>query len=333
MSGKDLLESMSLVDEQLIAEAGALGMPKKKSPAKRWKRLSATAACLAALTALAATATAGGLHPQIQEWFMGRFTMLTKMDAGEAQSEEFGHFARYIGASQTLGDVTVTVDSHTAGMHCSWMLVNVGGLPFTNKSEYSFRKWKVKIHGKDVGGSIRKLGVNEDGILQFVFSHHGPLEPDLATGFSHYDRERWDIELILDDLMADTAGERDVVQEGRWKVSFWDSMVGVKAVNLGDAQVTFLDSEDGQEKSILLEHIELSETGMSFTCHDRDALHIPSPTLLFWDENIREVAVSFTGGSPTSGAYLCEFPFPVNLGQVQSIRIGDIKLRIPNGQK
>ena len=222
MNAKELLEGMGAVDERFIQEADGgehlYGVPdsgmEKQSRTKR-RHWGAAAACIALLLTVTSTAIAGAKNTKIQAWLSEKWAALTGEQLSSVQQHTIESLSLQIGQSVTKEGTTVTLDSYLSGRERSWILVNVTGIPFSEQSRYYFKKWKIKINGKEAGGSgVMSEEVGEDGALQMLYSHGSPSKSNLSLldPPDLFDTETWEMTLVLDGLFENKGDEQVLVQ-------------------------------------------------------------------------------------------------------------------------
>lgn len=233
------------------------------------------------------------------------------------------------GTAATASDVTVTVDSVTAGKTNLWLLVHVSGDYQTGK-HYSF--WSGRLEGApkkvltDMGLMIQTgiifsrdgTRVREDGSLEMLLRYECP-DPNADLTQSRT------MTLVLEDLRAD--GE--VLVKGRWEVpislSATESQPPLVLEN-----VTVPLTEDGVTRQVTYQKVEVTATGAQMTC----ALQVWKDALVFHDVALvlkdgSEIASE--GGSGTwegeaeASPYVGSFGWklPVDLDQAAALRFGE----------
>lgn len=233
------------------------------------------------------------------------------------------------GQAALASEVTVTVDSVTAGKTNLWLLVHVSGDYQTGK-HYSF--WSGCLKGApkkvltDMGLMIQTgiifsrdgTRVREDGSLEMLLRYECP-DPNADLTQSRT------MTLVLEDLRAD--GE--VLVKGRWEVpislSATESQPPLVLEN-----VTVPLTEDGVTRQVAYQKVEVTATGVQMTCalQDwKDALVFHDVALVLKDGS----EIASEGGSGTwegeaeASPYVGSFGWklPVDLDQAAALRFGE----------
>ncbi|MDE7313634.1 MAG: hypothetical protein K2N87_18755 [Eubacterium sp.] len=353
MNGKELLKSVGEVDERFIHEADAAQLPLsvpdtcKHHTAGQHRRLGAVAACLALLLTVSSTAIAGAKIPKIQEWLAQKWEELTGEQLDDVQQQTIESLSCLIGKSVTKNGTTVTLDSYLSGKERSWVLINVTGIPFSDQSRYYFQKWKIKINGKEAGGSnVISEEVSPDGTLQVLYTHGSPSKANLSLldPPDLFDTDTWEITLVIDGLYENKGEEQVLVQEGRWKFTFEvPNAKNAETIALPDTVV-----KEGETASIALTQIRLSETGISLK-YVRDIGHVSQDPVVFekgiWmpvielprielllkdgrsleTETTNETHMRDEDGTE-SGEYGAAWKVPVSLEEIAGVRFGETEM-------
>lgn len=172
-------------------------------------------------------------------------------------------------AAATASEVTVTVDSVTAGKSNLWILIHVSG-DYQPGKHYSFSSgW---LEGAPVK-SLEEMGilvstgiifsrdgtrVREDGSLEMLLRYESPDPTADLT-------ESRDMTLELEDLKAD--GE--VLVKGRWEVPISLSATETQPPLVLE-NVTVPLTEDGVTRQVTYQKVEVSATGVQLTCAPQD---------------------------------------------------------------
>ncbi len=358
MNAKELLEGMGAVDERFIQEADGgehlYGVPdsgmEKQSRTKR-RHWGAAAACIALLLTVTSTAIAGAKNTKIQAWLSEKWAALTGEQLSSVQQHTIESLSLQIGQSVTKEGTTVTLDSYLSGRERSWILVNVTGIPFSEQSRYYFKKWKIKINGKEAGGSgVMSEEVGEDGALQMLYSHGSPSKSNLSLldPPDLFDTETWEMTLVLDGLFENKGDEQVLVQEGRWKFRFTvPNAKNAVTTPLADTVIQAYQGRDEQEQDkkqteVALTNICFSETGVSmryagdlgYVCKDpmlQERILLPRIELLLRDgrsmeaEIVKETILLDESGK-VSGEYGAAWKVPVSLEEIAGIRLGETEI-------
>ena len=232
-------------------------------------------------------------------------------------------------AATTASEVTVTVDSVTAGKTNLWMLVHISGEYEAGKN-YSF--WSGRLEGapkkvlEDMGLVVQTgiifsrdgTRVLEDGSLEMLMRYESPDPTADLT-------ESRTMTLVLENLTAD----REVLVEGRWEVPISLSATETQPPLVLE-NVTVPLTEDGVTRQVAYQKVAVSATGVQLTCAPQDW----EDALAFYD-----VALVLKDGSevPSQGGnanwegeadasfYVGSFAWklPVDLDQAAALRFGE----------
>ena len=301
---------------------------------------------LAAGTALAAAS------PTLRDWFARKWAEGTGGEISESQALLIDSLTETVGESQTVGDVTVTVDSLTVGGDALWALVDVEGVDVLAKERYSFDGIYVEILPDPNGGSVLggasysmgSIGLTEDGAARMLLEFSGIF----STG-NQINNGDYTLELRLRDLtLCRRAGEPDkIIYEGEWSFSIplTESMVPTIAIDsavveLGGAGADMEEATASSGVTITLWDIRVTATGLSFyTAYSDDeavervqmaALSYLEAAVILTDGT--EVTTGSGGGSHTEdGGWYCtkQWPVPLNVEDIVSLRIGGTEIPVP----
>lgn len=232
-------------------------------------------------------------------------------------------------AATTASEITVTVDSVTAGKSNLWMLVHISGEYEAGKN-YSF--WSGRLEGapkkvlEDMGLVVQTgiifsrdgTRVLEDGSLEMLMRYESPDPTADLT-------ESRTMTLVLENLTAD----REVLVEGRWEVPISLSATETQPPLVLE-NVTVPLTEDGVTRQVAYQKVAVSATGVQLTCAPQDW----EDALAFYD-----VALVLKDGSevPSQGGnagwegeadasfYVGSYTWklPVDLDQAAALRFGE----------
>lgn len=249
--------------------------------------------------------------------------------ASNATSSESEDQPESAPAATAASEVTVTVDSVTAGKTNLWMLVHISGEYEAGKN-YSF--WSGRLEGApkkvlaDMGLVIQTgiifsrdgTRVLEDGSLEMLLRYESPDPTADLT-------ESRTMTLVLENLTAD----REVLVEGRWEVPISLSSVETQPPLVLE-NVTVPLTEDGITRQVTYQKVEVTATGVQLTCAPeawKDALAFYDVALVLKDGS----EVPSQGGnanwkgeaddSPHVGSLT--WKLPVDLDQAAALRFGE----------
>ena len=232
-------------------------------------------------------------------------------------------------AATAASEVTVTVDSVTAGKSNLWMLVHISGEYEAGKN-YSF--WSGRLEGapkkvlSDMGLTVQTgiifsrdgTRVLEDGSLEMLMRYESPDPTADLT-------ESRTMTLVLENLTAD----REVLVEGRWEVPISLSATETQPPLVLE-NVTVPLTEDGVTRQVAYQKVAVSATGVQLTCAPQDwedALAFYDVALVLKDGS----EVPSQGGNATwegeadASFYVGSFAWklPVDLDQAAALRFGE----------
>lgn len=232
-------------------------------------------------------------------------------------------------AAATASEVTVTVDSVTAGKSNLWILIHVSG-DYQPGKHYSF--WSGRLEGapkkvlSDMGLTVQTgiifsrdgTRVREDGSLEMLLRYECP-DPNADL------TESRDMTLVLEDLTAD----REVLVKGRWEVPISLSATETQPPLVLE-NVTVPLTEDGVTRQVTYQKVEVTATGVQLTCAPqdwKDALAFYDVALVLKDGS--EIASQGGSGSwegeaeasPHVGSFT--WKLPVDLDQAAALRFGE----------
>lgn len=356
MSGKELFEGMSYVDERYVDEADCVILDLSSEATKPFcwnayriqgrsrlhnKRKVAIILLAAALMlVLVSCGVAAVIHgDSIQEWFSHYWEQITGQEMEADQTAVIRELSQKIGVSATDGNLTITVDSATGSENIFYFLVRVEGHPFTQKHRYSFASRRLTVAEEALPDNLRVssfgiqyLGVAEDGAGLFLIHY------DYATS----DGDIGDIKAVPMTLYLENMTRRNphrdhktakIVEEGKWSISFTlDRSQLSEKVQLPDTEVCGMDYETGERVSITLSNIVLSNTGIRFTYDSKGGTVEPYSGFLVLLKNGARIEDGQGAGTVeddlTTLNYDWHWSIPLNLDDIASISIGGTEILI-----
>ena len=318
MKEQELLYALNDIRTEYIEESA----PVRRRPL----RLLMTAAVAASLALM--LIGAGVLYGEsIQSWMAQRWGRENGGSMSDGQIALVDSMSQEIGLSQTVGDITVDVDSALFGDRDFEILVRVRGQQFDQKRGLGFRSQQMELEpdpaplsGEDVsysrGRGWRHAGFDGDGSLLLLFKCYwdAPMRPD----------EAFQVRLTLSDLCYSGSGGEvtEVIQEGTWEFEFPLEVTGVpEAVVLSGCTVGVKDPENGEQVDVELKNLTLYSTGLSYEKTDPDAP----------DVGLEITVVLKNGGSIQSTLGIdntCWWDVPVDPAEVKEIQIGQTTIPV-----
>lgn len=302
---------------------------RKRSFYGRRRFSMAMVACMVVvlITGTALAVTAGG---GLKRWFSDEWEYNNDGEMPTEQQQLVDSLATPVGISQTVGNMTVTVDSVAYSDGYYWLMVNAEGMKFDKDNGYSCRQSDLKImseDGKEIAkgwGSITQTA-RDGSALKMLFE--GEISPDAAEAIAA-DGGNMRFMLSMSDFMEKkhgigTSTNESVLQEGTWSFEF-----EVPAAESGE-MLTAPDSDavftlgDGEETVCRVSKIQINMVGIKYLFEGESEVHGELPRLIFRDGS--EVGV--TGGSGVQledGSWQMKYQWsmPVDTAQVEAVKFG-----------
>lgn len=305
MKQDEILYALTDVRAEYIEEAA----PARRRPMRRGV-IGLLAACMALLM-MGAGIIFGG---SVQDWMEHRWAFENTRPMGEGQTALVDSMSQEIGLSETIGDITVDVDSAIFGDQGFRVLVRVRGMQFDRKYAVGFRQALMELEpepsdwlGQDVcfsgGRGTHTAGFDHDGsLLLFVGCYWDqPKRPETPVM----------VRVSLSDLVYTwgSIGQNvEVIQEGTWEFEFPLEVTRVpEHIDLPDCTVK---TKKGEE--LELRNLMLCSTGLTFERMGEGD---------FWVTVILEDGSSIRADLGTGDAYWWDVP--VDPAQVKELRIGE----------
>ena len=251
MKNDDILYALTDIREDFLEEAA----PVRRRPLSRW--LTAAVAASLSVLLMGAGILFGG---SIQDWMDHRWAMENTRPMGEGQAALVDSMSQEIGLGQTIGGITVDVDSALFADRGFRVLVRVRGQQFDHAQGVEFDHWTMELQPDPTEGMGRRIGwefagFDSDGswLLFFRCDWDEAVRPDAP----------FTVRLSMSDLVftGGPIGENlEVVQEGTWEFEFPLEVTGVpEPIRLPDCTVK---TEKGQ--TLELKNLVLYSTGISY---------------------------------------------------------------------
>lgn len=335
MNSKKFSEAMGELDSKYIEEAISYS-PKAKSTPRR--RLSvALIAAILALLLIGTGVAAVSYGDNIQNWFSHYWEEITGQSMSKEHTAVIEHLSQEISVSQTVGDVTITVDSATVGDDNFFLLLRVDGLNFSDKHSYNFLMGTMEtipdplVNGAFVGWGTDYLGVDGDGSALLLLNYEY-----LSDSVFVQDTRPLQVWLRLENLARDAHTDREkIIAEGEWYFSFAiDRSRPIEIISLPDTEVMATNSEK-QEIPVTITNIELTNTGLRFQYNYKEGtLFISEQRIAVVLKNGNTIVTNGGIGSPTEEnvnmSYTYQWLVPVNLDEVAAIQIGKVQIPVGN---
>ena len=273
----------------------------------------------------------------IQSWFSYYWKAITGQSMTEGQAAVIDHLSQEIGISQTVDDVTVTVDSATVGDDNFFLLLRVEGLKFSNRYSYGFLSIDMDVKPDPLEGSggiggygFQYHGLDGDGavllLMDYAYASRAGYEQDLSP---------IDITLTLESLAKNPhINKEKTLTEGRWSFHFsLDRSNPPETIHLPDTEVMAMDLDKQELVPVTIKNIELTSTGLRFQ-YDRGEGTLNVERLIsVMLNNGATIEDGGCAGTPSEDGATWNFSHhwlvPVNLDEVSAIRIGETEIIVP----
>lgn len=304
MKRDELLYALTDIRADFIREAA----PVRRRPFRRW--MIAAAAASLALLLMGAGVIFGG---SVQDWMDHRWSLENTRPMGESQTALVDSMSQEIGLTQTIGGITVDVDSAIFGDRGFRILVRVRGRQFDYEYGAEFERWSMELSpdptdGMGHGRGWHFAGFDGDGSWLLFFQCYWDQAKRPEGPFT--------VRLSMTDLIQTGAGGEtvEVVQPGTWEFEFPLEVTGVpEPIRLPDCTVK---TENGEV--LELRNLVLYSTGLS--C---DRLGEGD----FWVKVILDDGSSIDATLGIGDSLWWDVP--VDPAQVRELRIGETTIPVP----
>ena len=306
MKQDEILYALTDIREDYIREAA----PVRRRP--RCRLLVAAVAASLAVLLMGAGVIFGG---SVQDWMAHRWGLENTRPMSEGQAALVDAMSQEIGLSQTVGGITVDVNSALFGDRGFRVLVRVRGRQFDHAQGVCFGHWSMELQPDFAAGMGQSrgcefAGFDSDGSLLLFFrcDWDKAARPDAP----------FTVRLSMTDLLftGGAIGElKEVVQAGTWEFAFPLEVTGVpEPIRLPDCTVK---TENGQ--LLELKNVVLYSTGISY---EKTGEGDPAVTVILDDGST--IAATLGMGDTRW------WDVPVDLAQVMALRIGETTIQIPD---
>ncbi len=334
MNRKDLYKGFNEVDDDILERSERVTVS-NVVPIRRHLPVALIAAILA-LFLMGAGVVAIIYGDSIQSWFGHYFELVTGQEMSEEQTALIDHLSQDISQSQTVGEATVTVDSVTVGDDSFYLLLRVEGVELSKRHHYSFDGVTLEVSPdpmEGVGGigshGIQYQGMDGDGSALLLMDYSYATQEDFEL-----DTTPLEVHLILEDFMRSPQSDnRKMVTEGIWEFNFTiDRSQPPATISLPDTEVMAMNLELREEAPVVLKNIELTNTGIRFQYDYQEGTYSLEAHLKIVLKNGAIIGYSDGSGTPLGdGTTLnCSYHWmiPVNLDEVQAVRIGGVDILV-----
>lgn len=312
MKNEEILYALTDVREDFIEEAA----PTRRRPAR--KLLTVAAAAVVALLLMGAAVLYG---ESIQSWMAQRWAWENGGSMSGDQTALVDSMSQKLGLSQTVGKITVDVDSALFGDRGFKILLRIRGREFHMGEGIAFTDWSMELDPDPTIGMGHSrgwefAGIDNDGTLLLFFecSWDAAKRPDAP----------FTVRLSMTDLVRTGAGGvvEEVLQGGTWDFEFRMDVTGVpEFIALPDCTVRVKDPETGEVVDVELKNLTLYSTGLSYEKADPDGpdMGLDVTVVLKSGDSIRATL----GIGDT-----CWWDVPVEPSEVKELRIGQTTISV-----
>ena len=334
-----LSAAIDMVDEKYLEEAIEFKPAERKI--KHTKLLVAALAAVVSVLLIGAGFISAG--NSITDWFSNRWETSTGTEMTEEHYETIKNLSQYIGKSDTISGLTITIDSATVTDNQIYVLLKVEG----GEDDYPLLGYSAYIKSKSTdnwNSGITWQGKDEDGavyyMMNYIYDYVGDPEDEemdciLRVVDSHDETANyWEFEFTLSRVPN---SHIDVIPYGE--------SVTV-TVNMKDHDATMMSqSEVFEEITRDIIAIDLSENGMKVT-YDNSTAILSNPEYAEYIDSLYSdidevfavmqdgstVGVNNTSYTPTAGPYTATkeyyWEMPVSLDEIAYIRIGETDIPV-----
>ena len=334
MNRKDLYNSFNEVDDDILERSEAADP--KLIPIYRRLPVALVAAMLC-IVLIGAGVTAIVCRDSIQSWFGLYWEQLTGQPMSDNHTALIDHLSQEIDLAQTVGDVTVIVDSATVGDDSFYLLLRIEGLDLSKKHSYGFEEVLMEVSPdplQDSGGitgyGIQFHGLDGDGaallLIDFDYALHGGYAEDMRP---------LEITLSLTNFAQNALTERKkLLAEGEWRFTFEIERNKPEVICFPDVEVMAIDltqRDEYTEVPVLLTNIELTNTGIRFQYDCKNGDWTVDPHIYAILTNGQEIGIGSGSGIVQDDGSLFSthtWLVPVDLNEVVAVKIGGVVLSV-----
>jgi len=336
MNPEKFSAAMSELDDKYIHEA-LFYQPNAASHRIKRRFSAVLIAAVLALLLMGAGMAAIICGDSIQSWFGCYWEAITGQSMSREQTAVIEHLSQKLNISQTVGDVTVTVDSATVGDDNFFLLLRVEGLRFSERHSYSFANVSMEVEPdplEENGGigsyGFQYHGLDGDGAALLLMDHSYTS----SAGFEE-DSSPIHVALSLENLVQNSHSSREkILAEGQWDFSFsLDRSNLPETIRLPDTEVMVMDLDKRELVPVTFSNIVLTCTGLRFQYDYADGTLSLEAHISGVLKN--GVTIENGGGSGTpsedGSSMNCShhWQVPVNLDEVAAVRIGETDIAVP----
>lgn len=334
MNKTELFKAFGMIDDDILERSEETSKTERKI---RWHYALIVAILSVCLMGAGVVAVIWG--DSIQNMFSYYWQAITGKEMSAGQTAVIDHLSQKIDLSQTIGDVTVTVDSATIGDDSFYLLFRIEGMTFAGNKSYGFDETNIRItpdpteeHGGMTSYGYTSHGIDGDGavilLMEYAYvTKNGMIETD----------DPLNVEIRMNNLLEFPQTEREkILQEGEWSFNFTiDYKEAFEIIRLPDATVKAIDLTKRDEYTpvdVLLTDIEVTNTGIRFKYDfKKGSYDIPAHIDAVLEN---DVCIGVGGGSghplEESGLLLCSYQWlvPIPLDELTAINFNGVIIPI-----
>ena len=307
----------------------------KRSLHGRRRFSMAMAVCMAVvlITGTALAVTAGG---GLKSWFSDEWGYNNDGEMPAEQQQIVESLSTPVGISQTVGNLTVTVDSVAYSDGYYWLMVNAEGMKFDEDNGYSCRKSDLRIvseDGRELGQCGSSITQTARGGSSLKMLFEGEISPESAEA-ALADGGNMHFILSISDFVEKKRGivtgtKEYVLQEGTWSFEFEvPAAESEEMLTAPDSDAVFTLG-GGEETMCRVSDIQINMVGIKYLFEGESEAHGELPRLIFKDGS----EVGITGGSGVQleeGSWQMKYQWsmPVDLNQVEAVKFGKTEVDV-----
>ena len=337
MNRNDLFTAFNAVDDDILERSETSGS--KIIPIHRRLPVALIAAILA-LVLMGAGVVAIVYGDSIQSWFGHYWEQVTGQPMSDKHTALIDHLSQEIDLAQTVGDVTVTVDSATVGDDSFYLLLRIEGLELSKKHSYGFEEVLMEVTPDPLqdssgiaGYGIQFHGLDGDGaallLMDFDYALHDGYAEDMRP---------LEITLSLTNFAQNALTDRKkLLAEGEWNFSFEIDRNKPEVIQLPDAEVMAIDLTQRNEYTevpVLLTNIELTNTGIRFQYDCKNGDWTVDSHIYAILTNGQKIRIGGGKGIVLDNGKLFSINtwlVPVDLSEVIAVEIGGVVIQVKQG--
>lgn len=335
MNRKDLYNGFSKVDDDILERSQSATVTNAISIRRRLPVV--LIAAILAMILMGAGVVAIIYGDSIQNWFGHYWELVTGQPMSTEQTALIDHLSQDIGVSETVGDVTITVDSATVGDDSFYILLRVEGLVLSNRHSYGFEAAHMEVTpdpmqeaGGIAGYGIQFHGLDGDGAALILIDFDYALE----NGYTE-DLRPLEVSLDLTNFAQNvTTDRKKLLAEGEWNFTFELERNKPEVLQIPAAEVMAIDltqTDEYTEVLVMLTDIELTNTGIRFLYDCKDGTLSVDAHIYAILTNGQQIGIGGGNGIVQDNGYLFssnKWLVPINLDEVVGIKIGGVIIPI-----